>query len=789
MIYPHPLPYIGSRVRNRPSGEKSRAAQSTFKFRWKATLAWMLLVTLMTASVLVLAFTMLVVRLRPSLPTAMQIALYSPPVGTNIYSSDGELLATLQLENRKVVPLKEVSPDFVGAILAVEDDRFYKHGAVDPKGLARAAWSNLLSGNSVGQGGSTITMQLARNVPAFGLGREKRLARKLREIMTAVRIEQVFSKDEVLELYLNQIYFGSGAYGVEAASRAFYGKPASKLTLAEAALIAGLPRRPEYYSPVAHPDHAKKRRDVVLARMLKTGRITRSQYTAALAVPVKIRRPEALRTVYKAPYFVDWVVKDLVKRYGVDTVYSGMKVVTTLDWGMQQAAEKALRRGLSHGATQGGIVCLDPHTGEVRAMVGGLDYRKDRFNAMTQGRRQPGSAFKPIVYAAAFDSGTVMLNDEVTDDPISAKSGRKMWTVHNYGGSYSNSTMTVRHAIAQSVNTVAVKVANDTGIDRVVQYAHSLGISSPMAPYLSLALGSSAVRPIELCAAYGHFANEGPRYEPTGLKVVEDRRGRRLDIPGPDARRHESPLQSSTISEMNVALRTVVTEGTGYAAAAVPNAFGKTGTTSDHRDAWFVGYTPELLTTVWVASPHRDKHGVLRYRQMDGGTGGHVAAPIWARFMKTAVPLQAKANRLRRLGPYAIHLPPPDPIAEDELDVSRLAKDEEAERQREIASWFASSRRGDESLGAASREETWANGGRVTVFRPTQSSRRISNSNEEGRSERALAVVGPSGSVSVCADSGLLANRWCPSTFNEDPALGDVPTTHCRMHSAPSGEE
>ncbi len=797
MIYPHHLPYPGSRRRVRTApvkdvDEAKSVARPRRRFRWKTALAWTLVGLFSVASVLVLAFTLVVVKLRGTLPTAMQIATYQPTVGTNIYSSDGVLLATLQLENRRVISLKDVSPDLIHATLAVEDDRFFQHGAVDPKGLVRAAYANFTSGNSVGQGGSTITMQLARNVESFGLTREKRFTRKLREIMTAERIEQVFDKNEVLELYLNQIYYGCGAYGVEAASRTFFGKPAKKLTLSEAAMIAGLPRRPDYYSPFAHRDRAQSRRDVVLARMLTTGRIIQKQYDEAVAEPLKVQRPQPSSRVYRAPYFVDWVVQDLVHKYGVDTVYGGMNIVTTLDWRMQQAAEQSLRRGLSHGATQGALVCIDPHNGEVRAMVGGLDYKKDRYNAITQGRRQPGSAFKPILYAAAFDTGTVSLEDEVTDDPTTAKSGRTMWTVHNYGGNYSHQQMTVMHAITQSVNTVAVKVAADTGVDRVVQYAKAMGISTPLAPYLSLALGSSAVRPIDLCSAYEHFAGEGPRYDPTGIRSLKDTQGREIEVPGAESRRHNSPLSASTIVEMNQALRSVVTEGTGYAANVVPHAFGKTGTTSDLRDAWFVGYTPELVTAVWVASPHRDKHGVLRYGTMDGGTGGHVAAPIWAKFMSTAVPIQRRSNSLRHEGPYAIALPPPPPPpVKPEPTEEELAAKQEAQARQEAAQWLAEARRSNPDLGADGQTVVERHGS-VVVFHPSAqsqgwNSRRSLRDGAES-SEHGLTMADRKGMVRVCADSGMLATANCPTTYLMDPNEGEVPHRRCQMHHSPDGE-
>jgi penicillin-binding protein 1A len=537
--------------------------------------------------------------------------------------------------------------------------------------------------------------------------------------------------------------------------------------------LAGLPQRPVAYSPYSHPKEALARRDVVLKRMLDTGRIVRADYERAVREPVRLADRRDARSVYRAPYFVDWVVQDLVQKYGVDAVYSGWKVVTTLDWRMQERAERAVRHGLRNGATQGALVSIDPHTGEVRAMVGGVDYKKDRFNAVTQGKRQPGSAFKPIVYAAAFNGGTLSLYSQMKDEKLEIPSGGRVWTVHNYGGGYTNRDETMLEAIENSTNTIAVQVAQETGIPRIIYTAQRMGITTELAPYLPLALGASAVRPIELCSAYGVFAAEGSWFRPTGVRTVEDANGGFVVQDEPEQRRVASGLDSGTVEQMNVALRGVVTQGTGGAAIAVPHAFGKTGTTNDGRDAWFVGYTPELVTAVWVANPHRDMMGITRYAEMPGATGGHVAAPIWADFMRHAVLTQKESNRLRHLPQWAIILPPPpkqekavalDEGAEAYLDPPLLPQPAEIAYQQATSSGSP----------AEESDEGWVE---HASSPPVNASTRLASLDNRGTDV-----------VRVCADTGKLATEWCDTTILVRSNSRGAPTTYCTKHHAPFGE-
>jgi penicillin-binding protein 1A len=784
MIQPRPLPWgvpprpisiLKPHVRVRPAAIPNRRKLI------KTILASIVLAILSVAALGMLALTVLLLRVRPTLPSVAQISAFQPASATRIYSSDGVLLATLQAENRRPVQLHDIAPKLIDATLAAEDNRFYEHSGVDLRGIGRAVLANLTSRDMSAQGASTITQQLARNVSAFGISKQKTVTRKLREALTAERIEQVFDKDTILELYLNQIYYGSGAYGVEAASRTYFGKPASKLDLAEAALLAGLPQRPLAYSPYSHPKQARERRDVVLKRMLDTGRITVGAYERATSEPVNLAGRQDNRTVYRAPYFVDWVVQNVVKQYGADAVYSGWKVVTTLDWRMQEKAERAVRRGLRDGATQGALVAIDPHTGEVRAMVGGVDYKKDRFNAITQGKRQPGSAFKPIVYAAAFDGSSLSLYSEMKDEKLDIPNGAHTWTVHNYDGGYRNRDVTMLEAIASSINTVAVQTAQETGIPRIIYTAQRMGITTDLAPYLPLALGASAVRPIELCSAYGVFAAEGSRYQPTGIRTVEDANGGFVVNDDAVARRTASCLDSGTVEQMNVALRAVVTQGTGGAAISVPHAFGKTGTTNDGRDAWFVGYTPELVTAVWVANPHRDAHGITRYAVMPGATGGHVATPIWADFMRQAVSVQKDANRRRHQPQWAINLPPP-PKQEKEI-----ALDEGTERYLNQPApqqtYNSPAQQWDTNSAAAPAPDEG-------LVEHASASVPIYRASGGGQATTQLSSMedGGADTVRVCAETGKLATEWCESTMLLRATGRNVPTTYCRKHHAPFGE-
>ncbi len=515
------------------------------------------------------------------------------------------------------VQVDELPPYLVDAVLAIEDRRFYHHFGVDPIGLTRAFITNLRRGRVV-QGGSTLTQQLAKNL---FLSNARTYKRKAQEVLLALWLESRFTKKEILALYLNRVYFGRGAWGVEAAARRYFGKPAKDLTLGESALIAGLLKAPNRYSPTADLARAERRATVVLDVMVKTGRISAEERAAAFAAPVHVQRSQASPA---ALYFVDWLAPQ-VRRITGDTD-ADLLVETTLDLRDQRAAETALGsvldgKAAARGATQGALVALDGD-GAVRAMAGGLSYARSQFNRATQARRQPGSAFKPFVYLAAIEAGLSPWSVR-TDAPVSIGD----WQPQNYSGEYKGD-MALVTALAKSVNTVAVRVANEIGRGRIAAAAHRMGITSPIALTRSMPLGSNGVSLIELTSAYAPFANGGRLARPYGLKRITTREGTVL------WQRKAGPatpvLSARTYALMNLMLQRVMTEGTGRRARLAGRiSAGKTGTTNDFRDAWFVGYASGLTAGVWVGD---DKN-----RAMNKITGGTLPAQIWHKYMSAAL--------------------------------------------------------------------------------------------------------------------------------------------------------
>jgi 1A family penicillin-binding protein len=566
------------------------------------------------------------------LPEVTALEEYKPSATTRVFSEDGELLAEFYMENRTPVPINAVPRDVIDAFLAVEDPRFYSHSGIDFSGIIRAMYQNLRAGRVV-QGGSSITQQLAK---MMFLDPERTLSRKLKEAYLAIQIERHYSKDEILDLYLNQVYLGSGAYGVEAAAHTYFGKPVSKLTLAEGAILAGLPAAPTRYSPLNDLQLAYSRRAHVLKRMYAEGFISKKQMQDAEKEPF-VRIP-AKKEQFKAPYFVEYIRRMLDEKYGETTLYrGGLNVYTTLNYQMQQMAEEAVENGLQQvekrhhregQQIQGALLAIEPHTGYIRAMVGGRDFGKSEFNRCTQALRQPGSAFKPIVYAAALDKGFGP-DDTIMDSPVSYPGARKglLWSPTNFDEKFEGE-VTLRRALARSINVVAVKLLAQVGIPTAIEYAKKLGITTPLAPYLPLALGASDATLMEMATAYAVFDNYGIYTAPSPIIKITDREGQVVDAPVPAARQ---ALSQDTAEEMTDMLTGVVRFGTGYQASSLGRpAAGKTGTTSNFNDAWFIGYVPSMVTGVWVGY---DDHKEIGNRE----TGARAALPIWLDFMKTYV--------------------------------------------------------------------------------------------------------------------------------------------------------
>ena len=658
------------------------------------------------------------------LPSSADIASYEPTEATKIFSSDGILLADIYEENREVVPIGDIPKDLQNATVAIEDERFFKHPGVDLQGIARAIYQNFRRGR-LAQGGSTLTQQLARNIY---LSREKSFSRKLKEIMLALELERNFSKEQILELYMNQVYYGSGAYGVQTAATVYFGKDVKDLTLGESALLAGLPQKPSSYSPYEDMEryqnmsHAINRRNIVLNHMAHLGYITPDQRDEAKTEKVHLvgLRPSGL-SQYKAPWFVTYVIKELTSKYGADLVYrGGLRVHTTLNYEMQQTAEEALRNGVgnarSRRVSQGALICIDPSTGYIKAMVGGVnpDFRKDQFNRATQAHRQPGSAFKAFVYTAAVDDG-YDANYRIANERITYKGyGAAGWSPKNYDGRYGG-MLTMRQAIAQSVNVCAVRMADQIGINKVITYARMLGIKSDLQPNLSLALGSAVVTPLEMCSAYGVFAAKGMRAEPISIvRINESDRnddGALIDENRPIV---HQVLSEQTAEIMDGMFRGVVTMGTGRSASRVREARGKTGTTQDDRDAWFVGYTPELSTAVWVGNDN--------YSPMRSVWGGNVCAPTWATFMRKALEVHKREHQQEK--------------KTQETNQHQSTSDDRSSRQT-----------------------------------PTE--------NTTPGHEKTT--------ITICTQSGLLATRNCTSTYRVSYDIGKQPLTYCNIHGSENG--
>ena len=576
-------------------------------------------------------------------------------MGTEILDWKGRRIALVRgTAKQKDVPLKSIPLVTRQAVVAIEDSRFYSHFGVDLRGTARALFTNVQEGRAA-EGGSTITQQVAR---ILYLNQEKTLQRKLNEAMFALKLEREYTKDQILEIYLNRAYWGHGAEGIEAAAQTYFGKSCRQLNLPESAMLAGLLQRPEGLTPLRNPDAASKRQHVVLDRMLELKLISKAD--ADKAKRMKLRFAPAPDRAHQAPYFTAHLITQLTNRYGDDAIFRGdLKVWTTLDLDMQTHAEKLIAnlvktQGKRYQFDQAALVALDPRSGFVRAMVGGADYQQSQFNRATQAKRQPGSTFKPFVYLTAFARGITpeaTASDAVISYP---QAGGKPWTPRNYDNEKMGVT-TLRKALEHSNNVITVKLLKDVGTVSVIDNAHRFGITTPLTTDLSLGLGTSVVTPLELTSAYGVFAADGMKAEPVTYFRITDAKGRLVEEVHPQAYR---VMEEAPVRELNGALQGVISRGTAKRAAIGRPAAGKTGTTNDYRDAWFVGYVPQLVTGIWIGN---DNNSVTKR-----ATGGAVCAPVWATFMKSA---------LKNEPPMAFPLPqPPAPKLAPEASASEFTE-------------------------------------------------------------------------------------------------------------------
>ncbi len=659
------------------------------------------------------------------LPQVDALEAYRPSSITELYDDRGRVIGSFALQRRVVASYENFAPVLRDALVSIEDKDFYRHSGINFWRIVGAAYRDIQSGGKV-QGASTLTMQLARNL---FLSPDRSFHRKVQETMLAIQIERRFTKPQIFTLYANQIFLGHGVYGFEAASEFYFGKPARDLTLAEAALLAGLPKGPGIYSPINHPDRALKRRNLVINAMLEDGKITAAQAADARSAPVALHLQHDPNSL--APYFVEEIRRYLENKYGTDQVHEGrLKVYTSLDVDLQKAANQSVLDGLAayerrHGwkghlenvvtqgsaldkyqhpdwddepevngyvhalvtssgigiatlkfgryaaalsqadvawtqgkvqnllhtgdicyvkiltltpngaarvsleqdsGAQGALLAIDNATGGIKAMVGGRDFSESKFNRATQALRQVGSSFKPYVYTAVIDLGGSP-DDTVLDEPVTFETGSGPYSPHNYDEKFEG-TITLRRALAQSRNIPALKLASKIGIKTVIDYAERFGITARLPPYLPVALGAAEITLMEQTSAYSVFPNDGVRVTPRYITKVSDYEGRVLEEDYPEVK---DVVSARTARIMTAMLREVVLRGTGVAAAKMPfPVAGKTGTTNDFTDAWFMGFSPTMTCGVWVGFDEKKTLGAKE-------TGGHAALPIWMNFMSSAM--------------------------------------------------------------------------------------------------------------------------------------------------------
>ncbi|NRR03577.1 PBP1A family penicillin-binding protein [Brevibacillus sp. RS1.1] len=568
---------------------------------------------------------------------------------TTIYASNGEVLDTMHRgENRISVPLAEISPALLDATIAIEDRSFREHFGFDWKRLAMAAYVDVVN-MDMRQGASTITQQLARNLY---LSLDKTWERKIKEALLAIQLELNYSKDEILEMYVNQIYYGHSAYGVQAAAQTYFGKDAKDLTVAESAMLAGIPKGPTYYSPFVDLERAKARQKLILDAMERDNLLTSKEAEQAYAEPIKLKQRANDKVTEPAPYFRDYIATLVKNKYGIDEekfIHGGLKIHTTLDPVVQKKAEDIVASVLpkNNPNLQVALVAMDPATGYIKAMVGGRDYKASQFNRVL-GKRQPGSSFKPIMYLSALQNGYTPLTLMKSEPTVFTYDNNKQYIPGNFGGKYPNALINMREAIKTSDNIYAVKTIDFLGPQKVVDQAKQLGITSSMQAVPSLALGTSPVSPLELNAAYAAIVNKGQAVKPIAITSIEDSEGNLLVEEKPEKTQVADPVASALLVNM---MQSVFEQGgTGYRVAGEMNrpVAGKTGSTD--YDAWLSGFTPQLVSTVWV--------GYDKNQKVDDVKEGYLSKKIWAQFMESALKGQPPALFDMPAGVVSVYIDP-----------------------------------------------------------------------------------------------------------------------------------
>lgn len=590
------------------------------------------------AGILILSFFLglglsTLVHLNRTLPSPSLLEEYNPPSVTRLFDDRGKLIYEFYEEKRIPVKLEDIPHNAIEATIAVEDRSFYRHSGISLYAIFRAFLKNIIARRSK-EGGSTITQQLARNL---FLTKEKSFIRKLKEAILSLKIERYYSKDEILELYFNQIYYGNGCYGIESAARRYFNKGISSLSFPECALLVGLPRAPSLYDPFTHPGAALWRRAIVLEAMAEVGAVSRSRAERAKNAPLGLAENVQYSNI--GPYFVEEVRKWVSERFGSDIFYQGgFSIYTSLDREWQKIADGVVKKWLenlegtlnsdSTSPLQGALLAMDPRTGYIKAMVGGRDFRKSQFNRSTQAKRQPGSAFKPFLYSTAIDNGYTPAA-LLLDGPIVVEVGDTVYSPSNYDETFKGPIL-MRDAIALSRNLASVRLIMRVGPEKVVNYARRMGIETNLIPVISLALGSNSVSLLEMVTGYSTLANHGIRIKPMMITRIEDRDGRTVYEAKPFSERIISREVTYIVTSM---MESVFQYGTARGARRMGfhrPAAGKTGTTNHFTDAWFVGFTPRLCCGVWVGY---DSLKTIR----EGASGAVFALPIWVDFMKNAL--------------------------------------------------------------------------------------------------------------------------------------------------------
>jgi penicillin-binding protein 1A len=611
-------------------------------------------VILLFLTVLVLVVIKKYQEYKKDLPSLTQLHNIEPSLTTKIYSLDGKVIKEFYTERRTQVPLERMPPDLINALLASEDRRFYKHWGVNLLSMCRAVWVSFWSGQQI-KATSTITQQLARTL---FLTPERTISRKIKEVLTAIKIERTYSKEEILEMYLNQCYFGKGAYGVQAAAQLYFSKNVEDLSISECAILIGIPKNPSRYSPIDHPDLALARRNTVLESMKDYKKISKELADSLERLPLELN-PSSL-SAGQAPYFTEMVRQYLENKYGDDALYrGGLSVHTTLNLYLQKAAEEALKTQLEmlqktmerthsrrdtsytfvvvdssggkpvkkrvYKQIQGAFVALENKTGNILALVGGKNFEQSEFNRAVQALRQPGSGFKPFIYTAAIDNGSKPI-DIMVDAPYSTiGEDGKEWSPENFDGIF-RGPVTLREALAKSINVISAKLIEKVTPPQTIFYASHLGIRSSLSPYPSLALGTSEVTLWDMVSAFSVFPNQGIKVEPEYILKITDRYGNLLEE---NKTSKEEVLSAQTAYIMTTMLGSVINEGTGAGARAkgfYRPAGGKTGTTDNCTDNWFIGFTPQITAGVWIGYDDKTVIG-------EKSTGALNAVPVWTDFM------------------------------------------------------------------------------------------------------------------------------------------------------------